>query len=158
MRRVRSSERGETLLELLVAISIMSVAVVTIVGAIAVSIRLSDVHRRQTIARGYLTAFAEAVQASVAATPTGYKTCAASNVANYESLYTVSTPYVRNVVSVDYWNLTTQLWTALAGCASDSGVQRLTLRVRADTGTVVDEKIQIVIRRPCRPGDTPACA
>lgn len=154
------SERGESLLELLVALSIMSVAVIAVIGAIATSVRLSDVHRRQTVARSYLTDFAETVEASVAASPTsGYKACAATNGSDYDGLYSAPSPYEDKVVSVEYWNATAKTW-GTSGCttSNDSGIQRLSLRVRVTSGNTVSEGIQIIIRRPCRSGDTPACA
>jgi len=42
-------------------IGVIILLLLAIVGAIATSVRLSDVNRRQTVARGYLTAFAETV-------------------------------------------------------------------------------------------------
>jgi type II secretory pathway pseudopilin PulG len=157
MRRARRSDRGETLLELVVAISIMSVAVVAIVGAIATGIRLSDVHRKQTVARGYLTAFAESIQEEVAASTSGYKVCGSEN--QYEAMFSApASPYSRSVMEVEYWNNTTLAW-ATSGCntGNDSGIQRLSLRVWISPGTVVNERMQIIIRRPCRPGETPVC-
>jgi type II secretory pathway pseudopilin PulG len=156
MRPERRSDRGETLLELLVALSIMSIAVVTIIGAIATSVRLSDVHRRQTIARGYLTEFAETIASSMVASPSGYVACAATNGSTYDGIYSTPSPstYVDDVFSVEYWNGSTFV---SSGCtaANDSGVQRLTLTVV--NGTAITEKVQLIIRRPCRPGETPAC-
>jgi type II secretory pathway pseudopilin PulG len=159
MRRVRRSDRGETLLELLVTISIMSIAVVAIVGAIATSIRLSDVHRKQTVARGYLTAFAESIQVGMASSTSGYIACANTNGNQYDPLFTAPpAPYTRKVVSVEYFNAASLTWSS-SGCtsANDSGVQRLQLRVWIDPGTVVNERMYIVIRRPCRPGELPVC-
>jgi type II secretory pathway pseudopilin PulG len=156
MRPGRRSDRGESLLELLVTISIMSVAVVAIVGAIATSARLSDVHRQQTIGRGYLTAFAATVEARIALPATGYLACTNPDGSAYDGLYTAPSGYSDDVVKVEYWIGST---FGVTGCtaANDSGVQRLTLRIWRSAGGV-DMSIQIIIRKPCRPGDTPACS
>src|SRR5512139_2209616 len=153
MRPGRRSERGESLIELLVTLSIMSIAVVAIVGAIATAVRLSDVNRRQTLARGYLTAFAETIVARVSAPTTGYIPCANTDGSQYDGFYSPPAPYVPKVVQVEYWNGSAFVST---GCtaANDTGVQRLQLRVRIGTGDVINESIRIVIRRPCRPGET----
>ena len=47
MRARRGDERGESLLELLVAVVIMGVTVAAVVGALAVAARTSDIHRKQ---------------------------------------------------------------------------------------------------------------
>jgi hypothetical protein len=60
----RASERGETLVELLFAMSILAFAVVTIVGTMAVAITLSTKHRQQADANTYLVNAAENVKAA----------------------------------------------------------------------------------------------
>ena len=47
-------ERGETLLELLVSITILGVCVVAIASGIAVSVRISAIHRSQATASDWL--------------------------------------------------------------------------------------------------------
>jgi len=42
-----TGERGETLLELVVAVTIMGLAVAAIVGGMATSIMMSDIHRQE---------------------------------------------------------------------------------------------------------------
>jgi prepilin-type N-terminal cleavage/methylation domain-containing protein len=68
MRTVRdavASERGETLLELLVAVVIMSIALVAIVGGLVVSIHVSDIHRKQATAAALVRNYAEAFENAV---------------------------------------------------------------------------------------------
>lgn len=148
--RLRGDERGETLIEVLVALSLLAVAVAVIIGGIATSIRVTDIHRKQATAGAYARDFAESVETSVAASPTGYVSCATATT--YQSLYTLpvsATLYRREVAAVAYWNGTAFTTT----CGTDQGVQRLTLRVYT-TDSRASETLDLVVRRPCRPGDT----
>src|SRR5665648_518952 len=65
--RVSSNDRGETLIELIIAVAIMGITVVALVGGIATTILMSDVHRKQATAGSYVRSYAEAVQTYVAA-------------------------------------------------------------------------------------------
>jgi type II secretory pathway pseudopilin PulG len=61
MPRLRA-ESGETLIETLIAISILGLAVVAILGALATSIRLTVVHRDQADANAFLLRSAEVLK------------------------------------------------------------------------------------------------
>jgi hypothetical protein len=61
-RKLSSREDGETLAELMVAIAILGIAIVTIVGSMAAAIGLSSLHRRQASAATVLVAAADAVK------------------------------------------------------------------------------------------------
>jgi Tfp pilus assembly protein FimT len=60
--RPHSGERGETLAELLVTISIMSIAIIVIVGALADGILASNVHRNHATADAAVRSVAECVK------------------------------------------------------------------------------------------------
>jgi hypothetical protein len=157
MRRPsRTDERGDTLIELLVAIMIMGVAVVTIVGAIANAVMLSGTHRRMTTTGDDVRTFAEYIEASVAASPSGYVPCAGTSA--YGGGYTPpgsdGGTYTASVTAVSFWDGPNGNF--LANCVKDSGVQRLLLRVSTSDGSV-SENLAIIIRKPCRPGDA-ACS
>jgi type II secretory pathway pseudopilin PulG len=153
-RRGRGHERGETLIELLFAIAIMGTAVVTILGATATAIHLSDVHRKQATAGAYLRAFAESIEARVAGSPTGYVSCTTKD-GPYRSYYTDNTgSYAASVTGVNVWNGTTFVASSLLPC-KDLGVQEVSLEVKLDGQA--DETLAIVIRQPCRSTD-PLCA
>lgn len=149
MRRRPSGvdERGETLVELLVTLVILSTAVIALVGGIAAAIRFSDLHRKQANAGAYVRAFGEAVQNKVNATPTGYTLCATTGV--YTTAYTVPDPtrYTASITSIAYWNGTA--FASTCPVSGDAGVQRLSLQVASTDGRAT-EKLDIVIRRPCR--------
>jgi type II secretory pathway pseudopilin PulG len=134
---------GETLIELLVTITIMGLTVVAVLGAIGTSITLSDIHRKQAKAGAYVRAFAEAVETSVAKPQTGYTPCA--GLPTYQSLYSVPAPFAATVTAVKFWNGA----TFAAGCSPDPGVQQVSLKV-ATSDNKVHETLDIIIRRPCR--------
>ena len=68
------SERGETLIELVVAVAILGMAAVAILGGLMVSIQSSVMHRNDASGGAYVRSFAEAIQTDVDSS--GYKSCA----------------------------------------------------------------------------------
>lgn len=155
----RGHDRGETLVELLVAIAVMGTAVVTIIGATATAIRLSNIHREQAKAGAYLREFAEAIEANVANPTTGYRLCNSSGLtAAYAGYYNPlpPAPYQTDITAIRAWDGTGYTIVPGPGC-SDPGVQRVSLRVWVTTDNV-SETLDIVIRQPCRPDTDPLCA
>jgi type II secretory pathway pseudopilin PulG len=158
------NDRGETLLELLITVAIMGVAVVTLVGGIATSIRMSDIHRKQATAGEYVRVFAEAIETYVTASPTKYAACA--NKDTYTPAYTadpaytalVANPtYTVEITKVRYWNGSSTAGAFAGTCGPgtevpiDTGVQQVSLVVRA--GNTVAETLDIIIRKPCSSAD-----
>ena len=172
-------DRGETLVELLVAVMILGVTVVALIGGLTTSILLSDTHRKQAMAAVQVEAFAEAIQGFVL-NNSGYQDCAPA------AHYDVYSPpgYTTDVQSIAYWIPSAPFTPAplpitgpsptpaaagvfgdLAACQNfrnavspprlDGGVQRLSIRV-AVAGSSVAQNLDVYIRRPCRPGD-PLC-
>jgi len=72
-------DRGETLVELMVALAIMGTAVIALVGGIGTFVQTSEIHRKQAKSQAYLREFAETLQASMATYPTGYVACSTAN-------------------------------------------------------------------------------
>jgi Tfp pilus assembly protein PilV len=146
MCRSLRSDRGESLIELLVTIVIMGTAVVALVGGLGVAITMSDIHRKQAKAGAYVRNFAEAIETEVAKSPSGYLPC--GNAAAYQAMFASPEPgsFDRAVTAVAYWN-----GTAFANtCTTDGGVQRISLRVSSTDGRA-SEALDLVIRKPCRP-------
>ena len=138
------SDAGETLVELLVAIAILGVGGVAVLAGLQLSVKTSDVHRREATGGAYVRSFAEAIQTHVDSF--GYKSCA-SAAAGYESVTVPALPpgYTREVTAVQSWNGAT--W---GGC-TDTGIQRLDLVVTSsgDASRRATERLTVVLRRPC---------
>jgi type II secretory pathway pseudopilin PulG len=155
-----NDDRGESLIELLVAMAIMATAVVALVGAIATSIRMSDLHRRQTVAGSYVKAFAESLKSKVAERPSRYTECGggADPATIYESFYLIppaeAANYDREAV-VTYWNNASGRFESTCP-GNDYGVQLVSLRVFGldNTRATVSEKLDITLRKPCRAANT----
>jgi type II secretory pathway pseudopilin PulG len=139
------SDSGESLIELLIALVIMGIAVVAIVGGIATSIIISDIHRKQATAGADVRSYAEAIQNAV--TTNGYPIC--GNLPAGLS-FAASTGYTASVTAYQVWN-----GTDFVPCgATDLGIQRLSVQVASDDGRAT-ETLDVVIRNPCRVSDSP---
>ena len=140
----RRSDRGETLIELVVAVAILGLAAVAILGGVMMSIRTSVMHRNDASGGAYVRSFAEAIQTDVDAY--GYKTCLNAQ-SGYASVAVPDLPtgYTKSVLTVQSWN-----GSSWGGCTVD-GIQRLDLRVTT-TGAApfqADERLTVVLRQPC---------
>ena len=153
MRSFSASDRGETLVELLVTIVIMGIAVSGLIGAVLMSSSASTLDRRQVQAQALLRGWAEAVQR--AATNTSYRNCADAAVYEAAPFDFASSGLPRpagftaSVEAVMYWNGTTFSGT----CSSDVGVQRLTLAMTVPDGVLPGFKATqtVTVRKPCPP-------
>jgi type II secretory pathway pseudopilin PulG len=137
-------ERGDTLLELVVAVAIMSVALVAILGAFATAILISGIHRQQATASAYVRSYAEAIENEVAASPSGYK---ANCAPGYASGFTVPAGYSATITAVSFWN-GSAFPSGACNAASDLGVQRVSLRVASANGRAA-ETLDVILRRTC---------
>ena len=141
----RDLERGETLVELLLAIVILGLAGLAVLGGIGTSIIVSDGHRKETVSGAAVRAYAEQLQTKVAAS--GYVGCA--GVGSYASGtvgYTPPAGYAASPTGVKYWNLSTKTFGAT--CGTDSGVQAVTLQVRDTADARGTVSLTVVIRKP----------
>jgi len=138
-----ANQAGETLIELLMAMSILGTAVVALVGGIGTSIVMSDIHRKQATAGAVVRTYAEAIQSGVTTSTKPYVDCA--NVSAYASPagFTQVGGYTATVVAVTYWSGTAFATT----CSSDEGVQKLALRVSSADAKAV-ETLELIIRDP----------
>jgi Tfp pilus assembly protein PilV len=147
--RRRGDERGETLLELLVTVTIMGIAFVGILAGIGTTFMATDSHRQEATAETVLRNYAERLQ-----DPTGvpYVNCA-TTAANYTSVngFTVpATPagWTAVVTTLLYWQGDTPP-TFTSTCGTDKGLQQLSLRVQSPAGShQATETVVIVKRKP----------
>lgn len=141
-RRGVDSERGDSLIEIIISIAILGVTAVAIFSGISLSIHLSDSHRKQTTASLDVRNYAEAVESAVAANYV--PTC----TPNYASGFTLppADKMTATIVAVSFWN-GTSFPPPPAPCNSgtDVGVQRLTLRVSSTDGRA-SEQLVIIVR------------
>jgi Tfp pilus assembly protein PilV len=142
--RIRRGDRGESLVEILMTVTIVSIAVVAITGALATSVRMSDVHRKQATANAAVRAFAEDLQARVAAAPTAYVDATCATPADYSGLYSPPAGYTATVTRVVFWSD-----GQFVESCPDNGIQLLTLRVASDDERAV-QTLDVVLRKPCR--------
>jgi type II secretory pathway pseudopilin PulG len=157
--RHAADERGETLLELLLAVAIMGIAVVAIMAGLTTSVLMSDIHRKQATAGTAVRDYAEAIQTSlsssgcISATPAAgcYKPCAAAPWYEAPAGFNVPAGYMKSVVSgsLRYWNGTG--WQT--SCSTDKGVQQLIIQVASNDGRAT-ERVIVVVRKPCRMEDS----
>jgi Tfp pilus assembly protein PilV len=146
-------DRGESLIELLVAVLIMGTAVVAVVGGLGTAIMMTDVHRKQAAVAAHLKIFAADLESAIAASPTtGYVDCATPG--SYPD-YAPGPPYDADVIQVWYWNPSSSPPSFGPSCAGgDTGVQRVRLRVWSTDGRA-DQTVDLIIRKPCRQTDLP---
>jgi type II secretory pathway pseudopilin PulG len=140
-------ERGESLLELVVAIGLMGVAIVAVMSGLTTTVLMSDVQRKEATAGTTVRAYAEALQKYVA--DGHYVACASSYAVPG---FVPPDGFTARVVSgsVRYW--TGALWLPL--CLPDRGLQRLRVSVASTDGRAA-ESLDVVLRKPCRPEDPP---
>jgi type II secretory pathway pseudopilin PulG len=151
-QRRRHDDRGESLLELLVALAIMGIAVVAIVGGLVTSILMSDVHRKQATAGSTLRDYAEAIETAVGKPTSAYTACATTAAYASPTGFTAPSGFTARVTAVKFWNDATLAFGSPAPCV-DGGVQRLSLQVSSSDGRA-SETVNIVVRKPCRTTDT----
>ena len=142
-RTPQRDERGETLIELVVAVAILGIAAVAILGALMMSVSSSVVHRNDASGDAYVRSFAEAVQSYVDAN--NIQPCATA-ASTYQSVPVTDLPsgYTK-AVTVQSWS-----GSAWGACTAD-GIQRLDLTVTT-TGDVehrADETLTVILRQPC---------
>lgn len=133
--RPNRTDAGETLIELIIAMAIMGIAVVAIVGGLATSIMMSDIHRKQTTAGAYVRSYAEAVSGHYDASPSpsSYLPAAVG--------LTVPSGFTATVTQVRCWT-----GTEFGTCSASSSVQQVTLKV-ASTDSRASESLVVVVRK-----------
>jgi type II secretory pathway pseudopilin PulG len=139
--------RGETLIELLVSMTILGITVVALVGGIGTSIVVSDLHRKQAVAGVVVRSYAEAIESSVDAATSSYASCASTATYATPANFTAPSGYTASVTGVAYWT-----GTGYGVCSAGVGVQKLTLSIRSNDSRAT-ETLDLIIRKPCREVD-----
>lgn len=137
--RTAVRDAGETLVELLVSITIMGIAVTAILGAVGLAASASSTHENLAQAQGLLRNWAERLTYSTA--------CPA--VINP---FSTPTGYVTNTATVAYWNPTSRTFSSGSGaCTSTTGMYRVTLSITATggQGAGIPQTLDVTMRRPC---------
>lgn len=140
---------GETLVEVLVASTILGIGAVAILTALQYSVEASDMGRKQSTGGTYVRSLAEAVQNHVAAAPANYQPCAAGYVAAVAATVTLPSGYTPSNLGTQTWNGAS--WVTCTA-ANDRGAQRVHLQVAAPVRAnrpEVKETLYVVIRQAC---------
>jgi type II secretory pathway pseudopilin PulG len=146
--RPAPNDKGETLLELLMAVAITGIAVVAIIGGIATSILMSDIHRKQTTAGAYVRNYAETVVAYAAAgTPASNLNFAGSSPDYRPSTvgFTAPAGFVASVTSVWCWDDASKKF--ISSCAAASAVQQVTLKIASSDSRASETRL-VIVRKP----------
>jgi type II secretory pathway pseudopilin PulG len=158
--RPDGDDRGESLIEILVAVLILGLTVAAVMGALLTSVKVSDIHRKQATGGADVRSYAESVTRAVAAG--GYKPCAApsdylpvAGTAATAVHFTPSAGFTPTVTRVEFWSDTGPgtPWTWTSACAPDWGLQRVTLQVASADGRATEQAV-VVLRAPCGAGVT----
>jgi prepilin-type N-terminal cleavage/methylation domain-containing protein len=143
-----ADERGETLVEMLLAVAIMGIAAVALMAGLTTSVMMSDIHRKQATAGTAVRDYAEALQNYVA---DGHYVDSCASPAPYAlGSFAVPAGFQHSVVpgSIRYWD--GAAWQST--CTTDKGLQKLTVRV-ASADDRASEQLDVVLRKPCGLGD-----
>jgi type II secretory pathway pseudopilin PulG len=149
-----SSDEGETLIELIIAVAIMGITVVAIVGGMATTVLMSDVHRKQATAGAYVRNYAEALQGS-------YVSCTSPETApNYADSLAAPSGFNTPTTTVQFWDSTSasfKFWDGASASfttsssidcpGTDPGLQLVTLTL-ASTDSRAAESLAVVLRKP----------
>jgi type II secretory pathway pseudopilin PulG len=158
--RPNGDDRGESLIEILVAVLILGLTVTAVMGALLTSVKVSDIHRKQATGGADVRSYAESVKRAVAAG--GYQPCATpsaylpvAGTAATAVHFTASAGFTPTVTRVEFWSDSGPgtPWTWTSTCAPDWGLQRVTLQVASADGRAREQSV-IVLRAPCGAGVT----
>ncbi|MGO4256736.1 type II secretion system protein [Marmoricola sp. RAF53] len=149
-RAAARGDRGETLVEVLVAVVILGIAGAAVMAGLQLSVKASDIHRKETTGGAYVRSLAEAIEQYVGKTgTTNYKPCAAANaylVGSVTSTLDLPSGYTATQDAAKSVNTA----GAASTCNSDTGVQQVTLRI-ASSDSRATEKLVVILRKPCDP-------
>jgi type II secretory pathway pseudopilin PulG len=156
-------DRGETLVELLIAIAILGVAGVAILAGMAFSVQASAINRNQAGGGAYIRSAAEAIQKDIDGS--GHYSSCGSAIATYTSA--ANSVISSTDVSKGYAIVLSQVqsWVRVGGVPQWSscdpkGVQRIRLELTTpgDSTHGSVETMYVVLRQPCDAAGASPCA
>lgn len=141
-----SGEAGVGLVEVLVAMIILSTAIVALIGGIGTSIIATDAQRKGVTADGVLRSWVEELQRAP------YVACAGPSAAGYQpAAVGVAVPanFTARITAIDFWDGSQTAGYVPPPCppTADNGLQRITMSVRSTDGRAA-ARIQILKRQP----------
>lgn len=141
------NDQGETLVEVLVTVVILSLAGVAILAGLELSVKSSDLGRKQANGGSYVRSIAEAIQDSINAG--GYQGCAPANAYITTAVKTkagLPSSYRATHTTALQWN-----GTSWATCSTDNGSQQVTLTVKSPGSGAhfATETLTLSLRKPC---------
>lgn len=172
-----ASDRGESLVELLLAIAIMGLTVAALMGMLIMSSSTSVMHEEMTVTDRVINSWAERIEAApyvLGATPTTLGVAPVEPGApGGASIWTGAAPtwtamistepgkssqFVARVAAVRCWNTGTRTFDA--DCQSDAGLQQITLSVSGPGELLPATTRELVVtkRNPCTSITEPGCS
>ena len=139
----QSSDRGDTLIEVLIAIAILGMAGVAVMAGLGLAAKSSDIHRKDTTASSSLRTYAEDIQKYLESHPSAYVGCS-PDYSPATVGFSVPAGFNAPTVTVTSINAT----GGSVACGSDNGLQLLGLTLASADGRT-SESLSIVVRAPC---------
>lgn len=150
VRIARRDDHGETLIEILVSMTILGLAGVAVLAGLQLAITASDIQRKETTGGAYVRNYAEALQKYIASANANYVSCATTS--NYSAAtvsFTPPTGFSSSVTKVQSVSPSGALGSFTSPCGtSDTGVQAVTLTV-SSADNRAHEKLMVLIRKAC---------
>lgn len=142
-----TSDRGESLVEILVALTILAIAGVAILAGLQLSVKTSDIHRKQTTGNAYSRDYAEAIQDYVASAASHYVPCAGANA--YSPATVGFALPAGNTASQSAAQAVLPGGGVAATCGgNDTGVQQIAITVTSNDNRA-SETVTVLLRKPC---------
>ena len=175
--RVRRSEHGDTLIEVLMAVVVIGLTVVALMGGLVTSITGSAEHQSIAQIDSLLKSYAEAakfqieLQPVVANPPSApiFRDCSGSGSAtavltyyqtNVQYTYPAAYPkpsYAVVITELKPWNNASNSWDAACSTSGTNhdanGLQLLTIKATAPNS--ISDQMQVIVRNPDYPSATP---
>lgn len=144
-------DRGETLVEVLVAVAILGIASVAVVGGLQLSVKASDINRKQTTGGTYVRTYAESIERYLTTTANYVKCAGAGTYTPAVVGFTVPDGYSAQQLASQPLDGDGSVITSGSCPSRDRGVQRIRLTLTSADGRA-SESLTVVVRRACGTG------